>query len=229
MGAKFDVDSDVLIKGRVVSVTTDETGTVYQVKFRAQNKMVTTFLEEEDVLPVDPEPTPEPIPIPTKDKCAVVTVSGTVIKDTVITLACATAGATIKYSVNDGEYAAYADGITVSENMTIKAYASADGYDDSDVSTFTYTVTEPEPEPTPTKCAAVTASVASGEITKDTVVTLACETAGATIKYSVNDGGFEAYVTGITVSENMTIKAYASADGYEDGDVAIFTYTVVEP
>lgn len=144
MGAKYEIDDTVYMKGRIVSSTSDETGTIYQVKFRSQDKMVMNFFEEKELDAAIPEPEPTPTPEPTKEKCAAVSVAGTIIKDSTITLSCATAGATIKYSVNNGEYAAYADGIAVSEDMTIKAYASADGYDDSEVSTFVYTVTEPD-------------------------------------------------------------------------------------
>lgn len=54
MAAKYDVDDVVIIKGKVVSSTTDETGTVYQVKFSSQDKMVTQFFEENELEPVEP-------------------------------------------------------------------------------------------------------------------------------------------------------------------------------
>lgn len=49
MGAKHEVDSKVNIEGKVVSVTTDETGTVYQVKVISMDKPVTMYFKEDEV------------------------------------------------------------------------------------------------------------------------------------------------------------------------------------
>ena len=49
MGAKYDVDSKVNIEGRVVSSTTDETGTVYQIKVVANDKPVTMYFKEDEI------------------------------------------------------------------------------------------------------------------------------------------------------------------------------------
>ncbi len=66
--------------------------------------------------------------------------SGEVAKGTKVTLSCATEGATIMYSVNDGESVEYTEAIVVDEDTTIKAYAVKNGAANSAVSTFTYTV-----------------------------------------------------------------------------------------
>lgn len=49
MAAKYDVDSKVSIEGKVVSVTSDETGTIYQVKVIANDKATTLFFKEDEI------------------------------------------------------------------------------------------------------------------------------------------------------------------------------------
>lgn len=49
MGAKYDIDEVVDIKGKVVSVTTDETGTIYQIKLVANDKAVIQYFKEDEI------------------------------------------------------------------------------------------------------------------------------------------------------------------------------------
>lgn len=49
MAAKYDIDERVSIIGRVVEVVTDEKGTVYKVKFKANNEMKEIYFEEDDI------------------------------------------------------------------------------------------------------------------------------------------------------------------------------------
>lgn len=49
MAAKYEVDEEVQLKGKVVSVTSDETGTVYQVKLIANDKAVTQYFKEDEL------------------------------------------------------------------------------------------------------------------------------------------------------------------------------------
>ncbi len=49
MAAKYDVDSKVVVEGKVVSVTSDETGTIYQVKVIANDKPVMMYFKEDEV------------------------------------------------------------------------------------------------------------------------------------------------------------------------------------
>ena len=49
MGAKYDVDEVVKITGKVTVVTSDETGTVYQVKIIANDKPTTLFFKEDEI------------------------------------------------------------------------------------------------------------------------------------------------------------------------------------
>lgn len=70
--------------------------------------------------------------------------SGEVAKGTEVTLSCATEGAAIMYSVNDGESVEYTEAIVVNEDTTIKAHAEKSGASSSEVFTFTYTVKSEE-------------------------------------------------------------------------------------
>lgn len=54
MGAKYDVDSLVKINGKVSVVTSDETGTIYQVKIIANDKATTLFFKEDELQEVEP-------------------------------------------------------------------------------------------------------------------------------------------------------------------------------
>ena len=49
MAAKWDVDKELMIPCKVVSVTTDDTGTIYQVKFVAQGKKAVAYFEEAEL------------------------------------------------------------------------------------------------------------------------------------------------------------------------------------
>ena len=61
---------------------------------------------------------------------------------TEVSISCATAGSTIYYTVNDGALTEYTANthIIINEETTIEAYATATGYDDSDVATAHYTI-----------------------------------------------------------------------------------------
>ena len=62
MAAKYDVDDSVTIVGKVSEVVSNETGTTYKVKFKANNAMQNIWFEEGDLVVVDDsnvEPVPE--------------------------------------------------------------------------------------------------------------------------------------------------------------------------
>ena len=54
MGAKYDVDSQVSINGKVSVVTSDETGTIYQVRIIANDKATTLYFKEDELNAVEP-------------------------------------------------------------------------------------------------------------------------------------------------------------------------------
>lgn len=49
MAAKYEIDEKVTIEGRIVSATSDETGTVYQVKVIANDKATTLYMKEDEI------------------------------------------------------------------------------------------------------------------------------------------------------------------------------------
>lgn len=71
--------------------------------------------------------------------------SGKVEKGTKITLACPTTEADIYYALNDAEeYVKYEGTIELTEAVTIHAYASKEGYENSEIQTFEYTIKSEE-------------------------------------------------------------------------------------
>ena len=66
---------------------------------------------------------------------------GAVMKNTEVTLKCATEGATILYSTDDGQnWTEYTEKIVLSElPMTFKVKAVKEGYEDSNIVTLSYT------------------------------------------------------------------------------------------
>ena len=69
--------------------------------------------------------------------------TGTYAEAKDVEITCSTPGATIWYKYgNMTDYAEYTEALTISENTTLSAYATKDGYNDSDVATATYTFSE---------------------------------------------------------------------------------------
>ena len=68
--------------------------------------------------------------------------AGTYFEEQNVSIACATDGATIHYSTvsENGPWTTYNGAITVDESMTIWAYATKEGYNDSPVASATYTI-----------------------------------------------------------------------------------------
>lgn len=85
---------------------------------------------------------------------------------------------------------------------------------------------------TPT-VATPTFSPVSGAYTEDQSVTIDCATDGATIYYTIDGTDptetSNVYSSPIEVSETTTIKAIATADGYNNSSVATATYNIVQP
>lgn len=81
----------------------------------------------------------------------------------------------------------------------------------------------------------VTANVESGEVPENTLVELSTDTVDADIYFTLDDSepttGSTLYSEAIAINEAKTIKAFAVKDGYIDGNVATYNYTVevVEP
>lgn len=146
-----------------------------------------------------------------------------------VTLACATAGATIRYTTDGTEPTtsslAYSAPITISGTTTIKAKAFKSNYIASDTVSATYTIAERAPTPTSTSTAGY----------RTTLVDLASTLPGAVIRYTTDGSDpterSEVYAAGTAISVTnatgaTTIKARVYAEGYRPSDVFSHNYYV---
>ena len=146
-----------------------------------------------------------------------------------VTLASATSGATIYYTLDGSTPSSssnvYSTPIGVGASETIKAIATSSGNSNSQVASAVYTIQLP--------AAAPTFSPAAGNFTAAQTVTLASTTPSATIYYTL-DGtapttASSVYSAPINVGANETIKAIAVANGYSTSSVASAAYTITIP
>ena len=143
-----------------------------------------------------------------------------------VTLACATNGATIHYTVDGStptaSSATYSSAIAVNQTMTIAAIAVKDEKS-SAVASATYILKPLTP----------TFSLTAGNYNATQSVTLSCTTEGATIHYTTDGStptsSSPTYSTAIPVSATTTIKAIAVKTGWADSDVATAAYTITLP
>lgn len=150
-----------------------------------------------------------------------------------VTLACATEGATIRYTTDGTDPAVDVgtvfDGtpIHVTSTTTIKAIAYAAGMTDSTVTQATYTKMDQVAQPT--------FSPDGGNFAGSVDVQISCATAGATIRYTT-DGSTPTQTNGtilasggsVTITNTTTLAAIAYATGMTDSTVKQATYTEVE-
>lgn len=144
-----------------------------------------------------------------------------------VTIQTATAGATITYTTDGSEpissSTAYLNPISLSSTTTLKAKAFMNGRADSDTSSATYNITLPVATPTFNPPGSTYSSPQN--------VALNCDTAGATIRYTI-DGSepislSTAYSNPIFVGSTTTIKAKAFMNGMTDSNTAAAIYTIV--
>jgi hypothetical protein len=143
-----------------------------------------------------------------------------------VTIADATAGATIYYTTNGTTPTTgstrYTGPITVGATETLKAIATAPGYSTSAVATAAYTITLTAASPT--------FSAPSGTYESVQTVTLATTTPGAVMYYTTNGTApttaSTQYTGPVTVSASETIEALAVASGYINSPVASASYTI---
>ncbi|WP_294429652.1 chitobiase/beta-hexosaminidase C-terminal domain-containing protein [uncultured Treponema sp.] len=160
--------------------------------------------------------------------CATPVISGTTSFDTSadITITCSTDGADIYYTT-DGTIPTtsstlYTGSFTITSTTTVKAIAVKTGYNNSGVESTKFTHKVPT-------CAN---PVFSGDttFTTSTTVSINCDTAGATIRYTL-DGtvpteSSDAYTAPFTLTETKTVKAKAFKDGLEASEVVSQKYTL---
>ena len=143
-----------------------------------------------------------------------------------VTLSTATDGATIYYTTNGTEpstsSSTYSSSITVDATKTLKAIAVKDGVN----STIAEAVYE-------LKVATPTISPNGGTFDESQDVTLACETASATIYYTLDDttptNESTLYSTAFTLTDSKTVKVIAFKDGWTASEVASSTFTKTDP
>ena len=146
-----------------------------------------------------------------------------------VTLACATAGATIRYTLDGTEptssSTAYSAPITINVSTTIKAKAFKSGYVASDTASATYIIADQAAPPTSTSTAGY----------RTTLVDLASTIPGAVIRYTVDGSDpteqSEVYAAGTAINVTnatgaTTIKARVYAEGYRSSEVFSYDYYV---
>jgi len=160
---------------------------------------------------------------------------GTYYYDQIVSITSATAGATIKYTL-DGSAPSQINGIlysapiTISQTSTVKAIAYKSGFGDSAITTAEYIMLPPpQPRTEPPQFAP-----AAGTYADPQTVTLTCATDGATIKYTTDGtdpslaNGFE-YSTPLTINQTTTIKAIAIKAGIRDSQIVSAVYEILAP
>jgi len=151
---------------------------------------------------------------------------GTFAASQTVKLSSATASADIYYTV-DGTVPTpastrYAEPITVSEDTTINAMASAPNYVQSAVTSATFTFSDQTP--------AVAFLPAAGSYSTAQKITLSDKNATAKIHYTTNGttptASSALYTGPITVGASLTIKAIAIASGLANSDVSAAAYVI---
>ena len=157
--------------------------------------------------------TPEAIPV-----------GDTYDEEQLVELSCSTEGATLRYTVDgstpSGQSPIYSEKIRVSKNTVIKAYATKDEYEDSDIMIENYKI----------KCAPPKAIPSGGTYENSQSVSLTTTTPNATIYYTV-DGTMPSeasnkYVSPILITKNTTIIAFATRDDMENSDNTTEVYKI---
>ena len=156
--------------------------------------------------------------------------AGTYLGTQTVTISDTTAGAKIFYTTDGSTPATAAGGstqsyngpLTVTGSQTIKAIATATGFNPSVVASAAYVIQQ--------RTTAPIFSPAGGTYSAAQTVTMTSPTPGATIYYTTNNTtpttASTKYTGAITVSANTTIQAIAAANGFFNSNVATATYTI---
>lgn len=155
--------------------------------------------------------------------------SGTVFTGSLnLTLTCATAGATIRYTLNGSEPTAsspaYGGPLALTATTTVKAKAFKSGVSPSATVTAEYVQ---EPVATP-----VIGPPAGGLFSDAATVTIACVTPGVTIRYTLNGSdpttASPIYSVPFELVTTTTVKARAFKAGYGPSATAVASFATVE-
>ena len=124
-----------------------------------------------------------------------------------VSIETATEGATIYYTLDGSEPTTastlYNGPVVLTRNCTVKAIAVCEGYYDSYVSSFDVNWFYAERP-------VMALDYASGTLT------ITCATAGSIIYYIIGDGETQAYNGTVTLTDNSTVRAWATAEGYDN-------------
>jgi len=153
---------------------------------------------------------------------------GLVSYGTTLTLSSDISGAVIYYTTDGNTPTVtskkYTEPITLISDITIKAFTAAPGYIDSDIYTMAFRIRGLS------KTLEPVANIDSSAVTYGTTVTLSSLTAGAKIYYTLdgsNPNAYSAVYTGpITITQAVTIKAYAVSKSLPDSDIVTYKYTL---
>ena len=147
-----------------------------------------------------------------------------------VTISSATTGSTIYYTADGSTPTTsspiYGGAIPVTGSTTVRAMATASGFQQSGVGSAAYTISAGGPPVVATP----TFSPGAGAYTSAQTVSISCATSGATIFYTV-DGSTPTtssaqYGSPLTVSSTQTLKAIATAPGDEQSAVGTASYTI---
>ncbi len=155
-----------------------------------------------------------------------------------VTLACATPSAAIYYTIDGTNPTAssslYSAPFTISASATIKAIGILANYTDSAIASAAFSLNVPPPPP-PMQTAAPTITPNGSNFIGSQQVTLACGTAGSSIRYTTDGStpgaGSTLYTGAITLSATTTLKAIGITSGFTNSDIttAVFTRVNVAP
>jgi hypothetical protein len=144
-----------------------------------------------------------------------------------VALFCATASATIRYTIDTSEptldSAAFLNAFTLTNTATVKAKAFKSGMIESATATASYTVIQTVATPS-------FSPLTGGTSTNSLEITLSCATEDAVIRYSTDGSTPTAdspeYTHAFTIAQSATVKAKAFKSGMADSVLATATYTV---
>ena len=140
-----------------------------------------------------------------------------------VTLACATSGATIRYTTDGSEptasSTAYTSAVAITATTTLNAKAFKSGLSESNTASGVYTLKVATPSLIP----------GGGTYTTGQTVTLSTVSSGATIRYTTDGedptGSSAAYTSPLSIATGTTLKAKGFKTGWTDSDTGTGTYT----
>ncbi len=172
----------------------------------------------------DATPTPE-LAVATP---AITPNGGTVTGATEVRLACETPDATIRYTLDGSDPTAdspqYVEPLKLTDLATVRARAFKDGANDSEIATARFTIAPSLTVATPM----ITPD--GGTYTGSVAVALACETPGATIRYTTDGSDPTSdstqYADPFKLADSATVKARAFKESANDSGVVSAQFTL---